>query len=467
MGNRSLFLLTLLSTLLVAVNLTAGEATWKAGTAKVKITPKQAMWMAGYGNRNRPAEGTLTDLWIKALALESADGHRAIVFSTDLLGIPQSIYNNTCEELKSKFGLGRSQIMINSSHTHTGPVLRSALYDIYPVDDAQITLIESYSAELEKKLVKMAGDAFSKMEPVRISAGQGTCTVAVNRRNNLEPDVPELRKNNALKGPIDHSVPVLSVRSNDGKLMAVVFGYACHNTVLSFYRWSGDYSGFAQIELEKKHPGALALFYMGCGADQNPLPRRKVEQAQQYGQRLAAAVDRVLAKSMNKLRPSLKTEYELVSLNFGDLPTQEELKKTAGDGKPTNYRQRWASRLLKQLDSGKPFLKTYPYPLQVWKLGGKQLWITMGGEVVVDYSLGFKKEFGAETWVAGYCNDVMAYIPSLRVLEEDVPPRASSRWGYEGNTSMYVYGQAAHRWKDDIETLISTSIQRMVKKLNQ
>ena len=170
---------------------------------------------------------------------------------------------------------------------------------------------------------------------------------------------------------------------------------------------------------------------------------------------------------METLKGSLKTEYELVSLNFGDFPTREELKKTAGDGKPKNYRQRWASRLLKQLDAGKPFPKTYPYPLQVWKLGDKQLWITMGGEVVVDYSLGFKKEFGDTTWVTGYCNDVMAYIPSLRVLEEDVPPRASSRWGYEGNTSMYVYGMAAHRWKDDVETLISASVDRMVKKVNQ
>ena len=69
--------------------------------------------------------------------------------------------------------------------------------------------------------------------------------------------------------------------------------------------------------------------------------------------------------------------------------------------------------MLKQLDDGKPLERTYPYPLQVWKLGQKQLWISMGGEVVVDYSLGFKKQFGDDVWVAGYCNDVMAYIPSL------------------------------------------------------
>ncbi len=57
----------------------------------------------------------------------------------------------------------------------------------------------------------------------------------------------------------------------------------------------------------------------------------------------------------------------------------------------------------------------------------------MGGEVVVDYALRLKKEFGPEKlWVAGYCNDLFAYIPSLRVLQEG---------GYEGGDAMIVYVQ--------------------------
>ena len=46
----------------------------------------------------------------------------------------------------------------------------------------------------------------------------------------------------------------------------------------------------------------------------------------------------------------------------------------------------------------------------------------------------------------------------MRVLDEDVPPRKSGRWGYEGNTSMMVYGRAAERWADDIEDLIAGSV---------
>jgi hypothetical protein len=79
-----------------------------------------------------------------------------------------------------------------------------------------------------------------------------------------------------LKGPFDHDVPVLKVSAGK-KVRAIVFGYACHATVLSFYQWSGDYPAFAQIELGKAHAGTMALFWAGCGADQNPLPRRTVQ----------------------------------------------------------------------------------------------------------------------------------------------------------------------------------------------
>lgn len=456
-------LITFSVLLLVPAAVFADEPTWKAGTAKAVITPTQPLWMAGYGGRDRPAEGKLHDLWIRVLALEDASGHIGIVLSSDTLGIPQSIYDNTCRELKSKFGLDRSQVMLHSSHTHCGPVLRGALYDVYPLDAEQRTLIDAYSTQLERQIVETVGSALSNRVPVNVFGGQGRATFAVNRRNNLEPDVPDLRQRGVLQGPVDHDVPVLAVRTKDGQLLAVVFGYACHNTNLSFYQWCGDYAGFAQYALEDVHPDAVAMFYMGCGADQNPLPRRTVELAKGYGLRLAGAVERVLAGPMQPFTPELNTKHEFVTLNLGAQPTREELAKTAAAG--STYVNRWAARLLQELEDGKQLERTYRYPLQIWKLGEKQLWITMGGEVVVDYSLGFKKQYGQNVWVAGYCNDVMAYIPSLRILDEDIPPRKSSRWGYEGNRSMMVYGRAAERWADDVEELIADAVDRLVKQV--
>ena len=67
---------------------------------------------------------------------------------------------------------------------------------------------------------------------------------------------------------------------------------------------------------------------------------------------------------------------------------------------------------------GKTLPDPYPYPVQVWRLGADQLWIALGGEVVVDYALSLKAKYGPSTWVFGYSNDVMAYIPSSRVWKE-------------------------------------------------
>ncbi len=447
--------------------LRAADAMWKAGVATAEITPVDPQWMAGYGNRTRPADGTLHPLYIKILAIEDAKGQRAIVMSSDLLGIPQTIYDNTCVALKQRFGLERAQIMLHASHSHCTPVLRGALYDAYPLPDSQRPVIERYSSELEAKIVATVGKAIAALAPARISAGQGTTRFAVNRRNNPEAGVPTLRDLGALKGPTDHSVPVLRVSEPTGKLKAVVFGYACHNTTLSFYQWAGDYAGFAQIALERNHPGAAAMFFSGCGADQNPLPRREPYLAQRYGEMLAAAVEEVLLQNPTSLAPTLAVAHELVTLSYGDQPTVAELEQLAvvPPGREPNTQTRWAARLLADLKAGKTLARTYPYPTQVWALGGQQLWIALGGEVVVDYALRFKAEFGPDTWVAGYANDVMAYIPSARILAEDKPPRAPGRSGYEGNTSMYVYGQPAHRWADDVEQTIAESVRKLVTQV--
>src|ERR1043166_277034 len=198
----------------------AEEALWKAGVARAIITPSQPVWMAGYGGKERPPEGKVMDLWIKVLALEDVRGHRAIILTSDLLGIPQSIYQNTCASLKSKFDLIPDQILLSASHTHCGPILRGALYDIYPLDDHQKELIGQYSNELETKIVETVGRALADLAPAKLASGQRTTAFAVNRRNNVEANVPALIEQGKLKGPVDHAVPVFAVYLPDGKLKA-------------------------------------------------------------------------------------------------------------------------------------------------------------------------------------------------------------------------------------------------------
>ena len=425
----------------------ANAADWQAGAASVKITPQRLLWMSGYGSRDHPAEGTGIDLWAKALVVQDAEGRHGVIVSLDLVGIDRDFSTAVCAGIGEKYKVERRQIALCCSHTHSGPVVGRVLMSMYSLDDAQRQLIADYTADLETKLVALVGQAIEKLAPAKIAWGSGRSTIAVNRRTNKEPDVPQLREQGRLVGPVDYDVPVLSVRHLDGKLAAILFGYACHSTVLPFYQWSGDYPGFAQIELEKAHPDAVALFFAGCGGDQNPLPRRSVEIAEEYGKSLARSVDAALAGVMTPVDGGLDMRYTEIPLPLDKLPTRDDLvKQTESTDK---FVVRRAKALLKQIDGGKPLSQTYPYPVQIWRIGPELQWMTLGGEVVVDYALRLKHEFGpARTWVAAYTNDVMAYIPSLRVLKEG---------GYEGGGAMVYYGLPAI-WSPAVEETIIKAV---------
>jgi neutral ceramidase len=462
---RSWMVWVLLGGLLAGSLLAADQGGWKAGTARAIITPTEPLWMAGYASRTKPADGKVTELWLKALALEDARGHRAVIISADLLGFPQSIRQHTCAALKEKFALEPDQILLAASHTHSGPVLRGALLDIYPLEQNQIAMIERYTADLETRIVETVSKAIADLAPVRLAAGQGTAGFAVNRRNNHELEVPNLIREGALKGPVDHSVPVLAVHLPDGRLKAILFGYACHNTEMDFYKWCGDYAGYAQLALEKSHPETTALFFMGCGADQNPQPRRKLEYAERHGNMLAAAVEEVLLAPPRPLDPELRTTMEMVPLRLGPPPSETDLERLSLTSVYVPFVRRWAIRQLADLKAGKATIRTYPFPVQAWQFGGQQILITLGGEPVVDWALKFKQEFGPQTWVAGYCNDVMNYIPTLNILKKDVFAGGPGQGGYEGALATIVYGMPAFCWADDVEDLVNEGAKRVVAQL--
>ena len=325
---------------------------WQAGAAKINITPDELMWMAGYGARTHPAEGKMTDLWAKALVLEDPAGQRGVLITLDLVGIDRGLSLAVCERLHKQYDLLRSQIAINCSHTHSGPVVAHNLraMHMYALDPQQQELIRGYAKKLEGQIVEVVGQALKNLAPAKIEWGVGQTDFAVNRRANKEAEVPLIREQGKLLGPSDHDVPVLAVKDEGGKLRAVAVGYACHATVLSGYDWSGDYPGFAQIELEKSHPDCIALFWAGCGADQNPLPRRTQELAEKYGKQLAGAVDDVLAKPLTPVTGKLETSYAEVAVALAKLPTREELVEQTSD--KNKYIVMRAKMLLEQIDAG-------------------------------------------------------------------------------------------------------------------
>ncbi len=428
---------------LVGTNLSTLSATqpwsgWKAGVAREIITPDQPIWMAGYAARNKPADGKLGELWAKALFLEDAKGKQAILITMDLCALSKKVSDRIRDRFQKELGLTQAGIILNSSHTHSGPVVCEALTDIYPTDDLENQKIERYTDNLVKKIIELGIRARNDLEPATIYAENGTVRFQVNRRNNKEAEIAGVYE---LNGPNDYAVPVVKVVDAEGKIKAIAFGYACHATTLNGYQWSGDYPGYAQSELEKHYKDATALFFQGCGADQNPIPRRTIPLAVQYGKELAAAVECVLNDHMRELDPQLNTAYSETSLPLNNAPTKSELEKM--EKQLSGHEKRWASTLHGKLSKGEKLLTTYPYPVQVWRLG-EQMIVSLGGEPLIDYSIQLKEIFGHDIFVLGYSNDVAAYIPSEKVLQEG---------GYEVTGSPRVYGLPSV-WKPGIQKQI-------------
>ncbi|MDP2322991.1 MAG: hypothetical protein Q8N51_03065, partial [Gammaproteobacteria bacterium] len=156
---------------------------------------------------------------------------------------------------------------------------------------------------------------------------------------------------------------------------------------------------------------------------------------------------------MKPVTGPLKTIFETVDIPFHKVPNRPELQARLEDPNPSVRRH--AQFLLAKIERDGKLPGHYPYPVQIWQFGGAMKMIVLGGEVVVDYSLRLKSQYGADnTWVAAYANDVFAYIPSRRVLNEG---------GYEGGGAMIPYGQPG-AFGAAVEEIIIEKIADMVER---
>jgi len=438
--------------LLLALQALAGPSI-RAGAARIDITPEGPVWMSGYAARNKPSEGVLMPLWAKALALEDARGNRAVIVTTDLIGLPMELTDLVAARAMEKYKLDRASLVFNASHTHTGPVVRGNLSVMESQQPPHREALAAYRQTLQQKLLDVIGAALADLAPAELAFAYGEARFGVNRRQftpagvviGVNPD-----------GPVDPRVPVLRVTSPSGKVRALLFGYACHNTTLTaeFYQLSGDYAGFAQAELEKEFPGAVALFVQLCGGDQNPNPRSKLEYAEQHGRTLAAEVARVARTAMSPVGGRIRAAYQLAALPFAP-HTREQFEQELKDANV--FRQRRA-RLMLQLYDERREPRQLRYPVQAVRLERGFTLIALGGEVVVDYALWAYRTWPQERlMVAGYSNDVACYIPSARILREG---------GYEAVDSMIYYGQPGP-FTEEVEARIQDAVRQVMKRVGR
>ncbi|MCH9652222.1 MAG: neutral/alkaline non-lysosomal ceramidase N-terminal domain-containing protein [Planctomycetes bacterium] len=436
------------------------QSEWRAAAISVVITPEKSMWMSGYAARNKPSEGKVHDLYAKVLIIEDVRGQKVVIVTTDLIGITPALRDPIAARLESEFKIPSTALLMNASHTHCGPELREEKASRRGLGGDRGAEAREYTQKLSKKIVGAIGQTLSKLEPVQLKYSYGRAGFSMNRRL---PTAKGVSNSPHPQGPVDQRVPVLSVNRPDGSIVAALFGYACHNTTLSFYQFCGDYAGFAQEYLETDHPGMIALFMMGCGGDQNPYPRRTLDLAKQHGRALSNAVEVALSVRQPRLiHGPLGVAMDDVELEFTTPPSLEELLKKQKQG--NKYEKSHATRLLAQVEERGGIQTRYAFPLQVIQFGNDLTLTAICGETVVDYSLRLQTELkinsGTEgkgepiIWVAGYSNHVFGYLPSLRVLKEG---------GYEGGGAM-TYTSYPGPFTDSVEKRVISKIKELTKQ---
>ncbi len=248
--------------------------------------------MAGYGNRTEPSQGTIHDLFVKALAVEDSLGTRAVIVTADLIGYTREFTEAVAGEVERRTGIPRAAILFNSSHTHCGPEVRPAKGAFVGMPEAYQAKVVVYETWLRGKFADVIADAVKGMRPAEISFSTASpVPFAESRRFQRQGGVlyssPRRRIIPRLR---DDTVPVLRVRDPGGAVRAVVFGYACHPITLAFDFFCGDYPGFAQRYIEEAFPGAVAMFVQGCAGELVPNSRFQIEYAMGHGRALADAV---------------------------------------------------------------------------------------------------------------------------------------------------------------------------------
>jgi neutral ceramidase len=443
-----LFIIPLTVVFLGAAALGADEI--KAGVARADITPTEPIRLAGYASRNKASEGVEQPIFVKAIALQDSAGRTTLIITADTIGTPRWFNDELATRIEKELKVPRERFLFACSHSHSAPVIHGCLTDMYGLEGKDADVVKAYTDSFLQKSFEVAQAAIKELEPVKLSFGRSEAFFTGNRR--------QFRANGVgfginPTGPVDRDVPVLRVDRADGSLKAVVFGYACHCTTPGgTYEVSGDWAGHAQAHVELAYKGATALFITGCGADANPNPRGSMLFARGHGLQLGGAVARALSEPMKAVSGPIQGAFARVDLPFDKLPDKAYYEAKARDKAPAV--QRYAQRHVDMLSRGEPLMTSYHAPLQVLRFGDTFTLVAISGEVVVDYSHRLRRELpGENLWTAGYCNDVFAYVPSMRILTEG---------GYEADFNLIYYGLPT-RFAPSVEDIVVGKVLELVK----
>ncbi len=396
---------------------------YDVGVARVDVTPRYPIRLNGFGGRREESEGVGLPIWAKAIAISQGDEPPVVLVTLDSLGVRMPMVDSVAAALQERFGLPRENLALTFTHSHCTPKVNGASDTIFstPIPAEHQAHIDRYTDELLESLIQVTSDAIEQRQSARLEWSVGRVGFAINRRT---PG-----------GPVDHSLPVLFVRTLEGELRAIYTTYACHCVTLSYNKIHGDWAGAAQQAMERMHPGIVAMVSIGCGSDSNPdsgVTGANEAIVTEQGAAIAAEVERLLEGPRKTVQGRPQARLDRIELALQELPSRTQLEALAKEASPAGYNAAWQ---LQQLEKDGKLEGHLDYPIQSIQLGQDLAMVFLAGEVCVDYALKLRQVLRSDKlWLHGYSNDFGAYIPSERLLREG---------GYGGGAEVVYFALPA------------------------
>lgn len=391
----------------------------KAGIARANITPQGLTYMSGFRSRgDHKSEGAYADLTAAAVVFEDGP-ERVGIMALDVLAVDDYLLVPVRERAES-FGIPPEAMMVNTSHTHSGPAVTRIRCHLRNFDD-------EYLQWLRQRLCDLVEEAVEDLRPAKIEHTTGTAAMGINRRRQGESGLlpnPDL--------PIDLDVPVMTISEPGGELRALIFSYACHPSTMGGYLLGPDYPGFARERIEERLPGCTTVFLQGCGGDIKPrvvnaekhFQSADVGEVAEVGHEIARAVLAALCGPLQPTGHAVAAAHTNAMLPFDHQPTEQELAE-AEQG--TVFQQRWAEAVRDMYDRGEQLIEELPIEVQVLRVGRVCL-VGTAGETCVEIGLQIKNRLpDTHVWTLGYTNGGWDYL---------APPQAYEWNNYEGVRSF-------------------------------
>lgn len=139
----------------IALQYNVTAQSYNAGIGKKIITPADPAWLNGYASPQRfsPAAGKDHDLWAKAVVIEDELKQRVIIVTTDLLGLSHEISEDIGKKVLERYSIPREQLMLNSSHTHSGPMVWPSA-GMFDYDTKNMIVVASYAQKLANDIIE-------------------------------------------------------------------------------------------------------------------------------------------------------------------------------------------------------------------------------------------------------------------------------------------------------------------------